>query len=79
MWTGAGQLPVTKKLASTPSVNTRHSPKVISILDQRRRRWANIEPTWGECRVFAGTARSFCLGPTLNTSGPTLIQLIMVA
>ena len=24
------------------------------MLDQRRRRWANIEPTLGECLVFAG-------------------------
>ena len=31
-----------------------HSPKVGSMLDQRRRRWASIDPTLGECIVFAG-------------------------
>ena len=34
----------------TPS-NNETSPKVGSMLDQRRRRWANIEPTLGECLV----------------------------
>ena len=34
--------------------NTRRSPIVGSMLVQRRRRWANIEPTMGEHLVFAG-------------------------
>ena len=34
-----------------PSANTRHSSKVGSMLDQRRRRWAGIEPTLDECLV----------------------------
>ena len=33
--------------------NTRRSPNVGSIMGQRRRRWANIEPTLGERLVFA--------------------------
>ena len=35
-------------------VNTRYWPSVVSILDQRRRRWINIETTLGQCFVFAG-------------------------
>ena len=34
--------------------NTGHCPCVVSMLAQRRRRWANIEPTHGQCLVFAG-------------------------
>ena len=34
--------------------NTGHSPNAVSMLGQRRRRWANIEITLGECPVFAG-------------------------
>ena len=32
----------------TGPTNTRHPPKVGSMLAQRRRQWANIEPTLGE-------------------------------
>ena len=41
-----------------PQQNTRRSPKVGSMLDQRRRRWANIEPTMGKCLMFAGSISS---------------------
>ena len=34
--------------------NTRHSPDAVSMLDQRRRRWASIETALGECLVLAG-------------------------
>ena len=34
--------------------NARRLPNVGSVLVQRRRRWANIEPTLGERLVFAG-------------------------
>ena len=37
----------------TPA-NTGHSPNVVSMLGQRRRRWANIETTLGEFSMFAG-------------------------
>ena len=33
--------------------NTRHSRNVISMLGQRRKRWANMEITLRECLVFA--------------------------
>ena len=32
--------------------NTGYFPNAVSMLDQRRRRWANIEATLGECDVF---------------------------
>ena len=34
--------------------NTRRLPKVGLMMAQRRRRWANSEPTLGERLVFAG-------------------------
>ena len=40
----------------TPA-NTGHSPNAVSMLGQRRRRWANIETALGECPVFAGTPK----------------------
>ena len=36
--------------------NTGHSHEAGLMLDQRRRRWANIKPTSGECLVFTGIA-----------------------
>ena len=39
--------------------NTTHLPNVGPMLDQRRRRWANIGPTLGRCVVFAGWATLF--------------------
>ena len=33
--------------------NTRRSPNVGTMLDQRRRRWSNIVPTLGERLLFA--------------------------
>ena len=38
----------------TNPANTGHSPNNVSMLGQRRRRWANIETTLGECPVFPG-------------------------
>ena len=43
--------------------NTRHSPNVVLMLGQRRRRWPNIETAWGECLMFAGVQ---ALKKTLN-------------
>ena len=37
--------------------NTTQLPDVWPMLDQRRRRWANIGQTLGRCVVFAGSAR----------------------
>ena len=34
-----------------------HSPNAVLILDQRRRRWANIKPALVERLVFAGTLK----------------------
>ena len=34
--------------------NTGHLTNAVSMLGQRRRRWANIEKALGECHVFAG-------------------------
>ena len=34
--------------------NTRRLPNVGTMLDQRRRRWANVVLTLGECFVFVG-------------------------
>ena len=31
------------------SANTRHSPNAVSMLGQRRRRWASIETALGKC------------------------------
>ena len=42
-----------KKRQLYPEI-TRLSPKVVSMLGQRRRRWSNIEPTLAERLVFAG-------------------------
>ena len=35
--------------------NTSHSDSVGLMLSQRRRRWANINPTLAKCIVSAGT------------------------
>ena len=37
------------------------SPNVVSMLDQRRIRWANIETVLGEWHVFAGEIRSLAV------------------
>ena len=36
------------------NANTRICPNVVSLLGQRRRRWANIETIWGQVLVFSG-------------------------
>ena len=42
---------------NTIPANTRRSPKVGSMLAQRRRRWDNNEPTLGERFVFSGISK----------------------
>ena len=42
-----------RKISSIPA-KTKRSAYVGTMLDQRRRRWANIVPTLGERFVFAG-------------------------
>ena len=37
---------------------TRYLPNAVSMLDQRLRRWPNIEPTLGECIMFEGKPSS---------------------
>ena len=44
---------------------TRTWPDVVSMLVQRRWRWANIETTLGRNLVFAGLHTGVCLHPTL--------------
>ena len=39
---------------NTIPANTRRWPSVGLMLDQRRRRWANINPALGQRPVFAG-------------------------
>ena len=38
----------------SPPANTGHSPKAVSMLKHRLRRWPNIETALSECPVFAG-------------------------
>ena len=45
------------KVHSTIPENTMRWPNVGLILDQRRRRWANISPTLGQRPVFAGNRK----------------------
>ena len=49
--------------------NTRTWPNSVSILDQRRRRWANIETALGQVLVFAdiGLFFYFSLRPTFRS------------
>ena len=35
---------------------TRHSPNAVLMLDQRLRRWPNIEPTLEKCTMFERTS-----------------------
>ena len=44
---------------------TRILPDVVSMLVQRRLRWANIETALGQNLVFAGLHTGFCLHPAL--------------
>ena len=41
-------------LSTVNPANTGHSPNAVSMLGQRRRRWANIGTSLSECPVFAG-------------------------
>ena len=67
---------------STLTTNTRHSPKIGSMLCQRHRGQANIEPSLAECLVFAGLSQQIrdvhptllqCL-PTISDAGTTVKQ-----
>ena len=59
-------------LTNTKSAETRHSPKVGWMLVHRRRRWANIEPTLGECLVSAGTSWLTCCSLSLSMADGTI-------
>ena len=45
-----------KRKELTNPANTAHSLNAVSMLSQRRRRWANVESALGEGPVFAGKA-----------------------
>ena len=47
--------------------NKGHSPNVVSMLGQRRRRWPDIKTTLSECPVFAGLP----VGPWSSVAGST--------
>ena len=45
--------------------NTKTRPNVVSMLVQRRLRWANIETALGQMLAFAGLHTGVCLHPPL--------------
>ena len=49
---------INRSSASLFPANTGHCPCVGSMLGQRRRRWASIEPPHGQCPVFTGLSVS---------------------
>ena len=53
---------------------TRRSPNVCSMLGQRRRRWANTEPTLAERLVFAGTLIFILPSQQTRDVGPMLVH-----
>ena len=54
----------TKYIASGSNPdNTRRWPNVGLMLGQRRRRWASVSPTLGQCFVFAGKGNSTISSP----------------
>ena len=48
------RLSIARGIQQGASICTGHSPKAVSMLDQRRRQWANSETALGEGPVFAG-------------------------
>ena len=52
--------------------NTGNSPYAVSMLAQRRRRWASIDTALGECLVFAGSTD---LGGSIAERGPILLYM----
>ena len=46
--------------------NTKTRPNVVSMLVQRRWRWANIETALGQMLAFAGLHTGVCLHPPLR-------------
>ena len=65
-------------MMSPNPANTRHSPNAISMLGQRRGRWANIETALGECLVFAGKLkvkkRNLSFYPTNETEAQAQVD-----
>ena len=54
-WGVKGQGLINERLImSNNPANTRRSPNASTMMDQRRKRWANVVPTLGECFLFAG-------------------------
>ena len=47
--------------------NTKTRPNVVSMLVQRRWRWANIETAFGQMLAFAGLHTGVCLHPPSAT------------
>ena len=54
------------KMRTALPANTNTRPNVVSMLVQRRWRWANIETALGQMLAFAGLHTGVCLHPPLS-------------
>ena len=54
------------KMRTALPANTKTRPNVVSMLVQRRWRWANIETALGQMLAFAGLHSGVCLHPRLR-------------
>ena len=54
------------KMRTALPANTKIRPNVVSMLVQRRWRWANIETALGQMLAFAGLHTGVCLHPPLR-------------
>ena len=54
------------KMRTALPANTKTRPSVVSMLVQRRWRWANIETALGQMLAFAGLHTGVCLHPPLR-------------
>ena len=54
------------KMRTAIPANTQTRPNVVSMLVQRRWRWANIETASGQMLAFAGLHTGVCLHPPLR-------------
>ena len=54
------------KMRTALPANTKTRPNVVSMLVQRRWRWANIETALGQMLAFAGLHTGVCLHPPLR-------------
>ena len=54
------------KMLTVLLANTKTRPNVVSMLFQRRWRWANIETALGQMLAFAGLHTGVCLHPPLR-------------